>query len=100
MPRYHISDSAKRDIAGIKNFTVEHWGKAKAREYAEGLRAKFRQLAERPQIGRLRAEIQTGLRSLLAMSHVIYYEVRNMDVYIVRVLHKSQDPVLQFPSQP
>jgi len=98
--RYELSLGAQADIAGIKEFTLGHWGKAQAKQYIEEMRERFRHLAKHPKIGRARDDIRGGMRSLLVGSHILYYETRNESVLIIRVVHKSQDPTKQLRSEP
>jgi toxin ParE1/3/4 len=62
-----------------------------ADEFVAIIDEKFRVLAERPSIGRLRNELVEGLRSFPIGRYVIFYLAIPDGIEIVRVLHGARD---------
>jgi toxin ParE1/3/4 len=53
--------------------------------------AKFSELEQFPQIGRIRAEIGLNYRSIPIDNYVIFYRFNGEIVQIMRVLHSARD---------
>ena len=51
----------------------------------------FEMLAKWNESGRRRSELTDGLRSFPIGSYLIFYEIRELDIFIVRVLHGARD---------
>ena len=90
--RIELSIAADRDIDDILDYTHTTFGTVQAEAYYHSLRGCFTLIAENPEIGRARPELAPDLRSYRHRSHVVYYEVRDNDILIVRVLHQRMDP--------
>jgi toxin ParE1/3/4 len=91
MKSLRIADAAQADLRDIKAYTEQAWGAAQARRYLDELSARFALLCKRSQLGRPRAELGTGLRSLPSGGHVIFYKDMDERIEIVRILHASMD---------
>jgi len=87
-----VSNPAQTDLNNIRNFTLNHWGDSKARDYLNQIKKHFLMLMHNPSFGLDRSIISPSLRSFGVGSHVIFY--RNMDncLQIIRILHHKQDP--------
>jgi toxin ParE1/3/4 len=95
MKRWHITDRAKRDLADIRRFTQEQWGLQKADAYLNNIYGKIQLVSKQPGIGIDRSkslQLDYEIRSLLCVSHVIYYTVSKMDISVVAILHKCMIP--------
>ena len=93
MARFELTAAAKRDLSNIADYTIETHGIKQARKYRDGLFATFDTLAHFPQMGRDYNRLKTGYRRHQYESHVIYYRSSADGVRIMRILHKSQDPM-------
>ncbi len=58
------------------------------------IHAQFEMLAKSPHRGRLRDDLQPGLREHHAGSHTIFYVVEPKRITIVDILHERMDPAL------
>jgi len=95
MKQWQISGKAKRDIADIRRFTLEQWGYQKAEEYLNNLYEKIQILAERPSLGiDCSKSLNFGreIRSIVYVSHIIYYVVLETHISVVAILHQSMVP--------
>ena len=91
MAAYRLTPKAADDLDGIHEYTITNFGLEQARDYLNGLRRRFGDLAERPALGRRADRLAPGLRHYPYRSHVVFYMPENEGVLIVRVLHESMD---------
>lgn len=96
MPSYKFSDQATKDLENIIDFTLEHWGEAKAFDYIDDLEMLGERLAENPDIGTKCDIIRNGLLSFPCASHILYYTKYKNGIVIIRVLHNHMDPAQHF----
>lgn len=54
---YRLSPSAEKDLFDIWEYTISTWGEAQAEQYLQMLDARFVNLAEEPQRGKVRDDI-------------------------------------------
>ena len=95
MKRWRLTGKAKHDLTGIRRFTLEQWGRQKAEEYLNNLIEKIQLLAERPSIGvdcSKSLNLGSEVRSIVYVSHIIYYVVSETHISVVAVLHQSMAP--------
>lgn len=90
-PPIRITPRARDDLAGIGRYTAKRWGKAQRTLYLTQLQKRFEFLAERPQLGKHRSDIQAGLYSFPQGQHLVFYLIRNRGIDIVAVLHREMD---------
>ena len=81
---------AKIDLIEIWDYIADD-SEARADTFIDRIDQKFRTLAQRPAIGRLRDELAADLRSFPVGRYVIYYRSLPNGVEIVRVLHSARD---------
>ncbi|MEJ2419284.1 MAG: type II toxin-antitoxin system RelE/ParE family toxin [Exilibacterium sp.] len=54
---FNVTPRAKADLRGIWNYIFDHWSEAQADKYVGELYERFAWLADRPRIGRHRADV-------------------------------------------
>jgi toxin ParE1/3/4 len=91
MGRYELSEAAALDFENIFDFGIDTFGLAQALEYQQGLKKRFDELAEQPELYAAVDDIRTGYRRSVYTSHSIYYRIEPSRVFIVRILGQ-QDP--------
>jgi toxin ParE1/3/4 len=73
------------------------WGEAQGATYMERIERAFRDLSQFPELGRAREEIFPGCRSYPVGEHVIYYEIHDTSITIIRILnsrmHATRDSI-------
>ena len=89
--RYSLSARAERELDEIADYTFERWGRQKAIDYIDRLRARFRWLVENPDLGRRRPELSPEIRSFPEGSHVVFYRVKGETFEVVRILHRARE---------
>jgi len=92
-PCYQFSEIAERDLEEIIDYTFRQWGALQTNAYLDGLEALGQLLAENPDLGTRRDQLHQGLLSFPYESHILYYVKQPAGITIVRVLHRSMDPV-------
>lgn len=98
MAVYRLTPKAVADLEGIYEYTISHFGLARARDYLESLHQHFETLVERPTLGRTADLLAPRLRRSEYRSHVVFCRLDNADVRTVRVLHERMDASRQFVS--
>lgn len=88
---FFLRPKAIQDLEEIADYTFEQWGPEQEDIYLELLHTAFMALSKNPNLGRVYAEVYPGLRGYLAGRHIILYQVSDVAVEIVRVLHHSMD---------
>ena len=88
--RLILSSRAKEDLLEIWEFIADH-DELAADRYIDHLRDRALELLRFPELGRARNEILSGLRSLLARNHLLFYKIEGEEVQILRILHGSMD---------
>ena len=91
MSAYRLLAKAEADYRDIGRYTQRTWGPEQRRTYLIGLVAAFQRLADNPELGRLRPDLRTGLRSYVQGQHVIFYRIGPTTVEILRILHHARD---------
>ena len=85
-----VSAKAKQDLLQIFSYVAGR-NQAAADTIIESIDRKFEQLSRFPFIGRERASLATGLRSIVVRTHLIFYTVERERISIVRVIDGRMD---------
>lgn len=93
--KYRLTPAAKEDIREIWFYSVDTWGEKRAEAYISHLESQFEKLADNPESGRDRSEINKAYRSMPSGKHVIFYMVNENSIDIIGIPHSSMD-VLQY----
>lgn len=91
MTPVEISRRADADLDDILDYSIATQGREAAEAYLELIDAALVRLAEFPELGAPRPELEPELRSLPAGEHRIYYFFDGRTVLVARVLHKAMD---------
>jgi len=94
------SREARSDLSEIWDYYVSVAGRHTADGVVRGIGEACVLLEEHPFAGRPRNEVRSGLRSLSASPHVIFYRVTNDIAEIVRVLDGRRDLDEIFATEP
>ena len=85
-----VSARAERDVIEILDGLARD-NAAAATDLNAQFNQRLTQLTRLPRMGRLRSDIDDGLRGLLVRPYVLFYRIENDDILVVRVLHGSRD---------
>lgn len=85
--------AAARDIDGIWDYiAIEHDNPDAANRLIDQFAVTFQQLATNPGIGRHLDQLKQGLRQFpVRRNYVIFYESRDDQIVVIRVLHASRN---------
>lgn len=86
---------ARIDVAEIWDYIAED-SLLQADAFVNRLDAKLRILSGQPELGRMREEIASGLRSFPIGRYVVFYEIFAEELVVIRVLHSARDVHTQF----
>ena len=86
---FKLSRKAEDDIRSILTYGIEEFGEAQALNYREGLERMFQLIADTPKMGR---QHRGEIRRFPVGSHIIFYEIADDHILILRVRHSSVDP--------
>lgn len=91
MAGYSLSVKAGFDIEEILIHSLDNWGLEQAETYKEGLENCLTLLSKNPYLGASVEWTKTELRSFPYKSHIVFYLVREVDIYVIRILHQRMD---------
>lgn len=93
---FNLTNRAKEDLRGIWHYTLRNWSESQADHYIATLFERFEWLAERPEVGKPRPDIQEGYYCFPHRSHVVFYLIRDDAIDIIGVPHKYMDTEAYF----
>jgi toxin ParE1/3/4 len=88
---YRLTNKASEDIENIFQEGIEKFGLSQAIGYIDDLEKCFEFLSANPKICRQRFEIFPPLRVHLYQAHLVFFEIIEDDILIVRVRHGHED---------
>ena len=92
-----VSERAELDLDEIESHIGTH-NPVAATQFMDRLAEAFERLMRNPRIGRARADLGPGLRTVTEGRYVIFYRIFSGNVEIVRVLHGMRNlPALLKP---
>ena len=86
-----LSRRARADLGSIWRYGVERWSEDRADIYQRKLAATFSMCAEYPDIGVAQPTFGEGVRTSVSGSHIVFYRRKGSGIYVIRILHQSQD---------
>lgn len=95
---FRLSTEAMHRMEAIGHYTESQWDVKQRNHYIYELEHCFQTLATYPQMGTVRNDILTGLRSHPHNQHVIYYVIQDEMILIVDILHAHMDPLQHLSS--
>lgn len=89
MASYRLSERADEDFESIYVFGLLNFGLLQADAYADGLEARFEQIARQPQLYPAIDHVKAEYRLCVYKSHSIYYRTDGNCATIVRILRNQ-----------
>ncbi len=90
MTRYRLTSQAEADLAEIILYIAGDDIDAAIR-ISDSFTNLFELMNENPKMGRLRPELQEGLRSFPESNYIVFYRIWAGRVTIARVLHSARE---------
>ena len=91
MSNYRLSPLAEEDLFKIISTTIESWGSAQAKVYAQTIDSALLKLAQYPDFGKERSDVYNGARSFPVEKHIVFYQVSEVGIDVARILHQRMD---------
>lgn len=91
MSNYRLSPLAEEDLFKIISTTIESWGSAQAKVYAQTIDSALLKLAQYPGFGKERSDVYNGARSFPVEKHIVFYQVSDNGIDVARILHQRMD---------
>jgi toxin ParE1/3/4 len=88
-----ISPAARRDLRSIVQYTAQRYGERQAALYTQKIQKALRLIADNPFAGQARPDIRPGAGLCLLNAIYVFIFLKENQVFIVRLLHQSQNPV-------
>ncbi|WP_419799628.1 MAG: type II toxin-antitoxin system RelE/ParE family toxin [Terasakiella sp.] len=86
MTNFRLTKAAAEDFESIFEFSIDHFGKAQAVKYANGLKMRFSDITNTPKQYPAVDHIAPDYRRSVYGSHAIYYRIETDYILIVRIL--------------
>jgi len=93
-----ISDTAKKDLKKIGEYTLKEWGILQKKYYLDLFKHSFKTLSHTISddsiipLSKPREDIDRGLLSYNVKKHIVYYRESEQEFTIIRILHSRMDP--------
>ncbi len=91
MESFKFSVKAEEDLVEIYSYGILQFGYTQANKYVLGLEETLRRLAQSPFMGKQSDLVLNGLRSFVYKSHMIFYQLEDKGILIVRILNQSRE---------
>ena len=88
--RLVILPEARRDISDILLLTRKRWGSEQRTAYKREIDQALSRLKAYPFVGQSRDDYFVGCRTMLVGQHVVYHQVMDGTVEVLRVLHQRE----------
>lgn len=88
---YSLRQQAQDDLESIWLYSYREWGAEQADNYIRSLLSRFTWLAENPQLGKQRPEINPGYHCFPEGMHLIFYKITRKGIDIIGIPHQSMD---------
>lgn len=93
-PSFFVHERADSDLEEIFDYSVEHFGFARAEQYVYDIERAFKNLADNPKLGaRFDPDVNHYFHYPVG-SHSVFYAPTDKGVEVFRVLHKAMLPAL------
>tara|TARA_E500000331_G_C16773901_1_gene505032 strand:- start:84 stop:380 length:297 start_codon:yes stop_codon:yes gene_type:complete len=91
MKNIKLSKQASIDIDEMYLYGFITFGEDQADLYSEKIKNCLQTLQQNPEIGRLETRVNPAVRRFDIERHVIFYDLTDTDIVIVRIIHCSTD---------
>ena len=92
MAKFELTKKAVEDLADIWNYTYENWSENQADKYYNLLIESFKEIANKPNLGKNYSGIIEKLKGLRVGRHIVFYrEIDERKIQIIRILHEQMD---------
>jgi toxin ParE1/3/4 len=91
MTIFKITPRAKESLKEIGRYTLKKWGKTQRNDYLRAIDSRFEWLANNPDMGRHRNDIEEGYYSYRHREHLIFYVIMSDHISVIGIPHTAMD---------
>ncbi len=88
---YQLTVKATEDLTDIWQYTFHAWSESQADKYFSELIEACQILANNPNLGKNYPNITTNYFGYLINKHIIFYEISDEGILVIRILHGRAD---------
>lgn len=88
---YRLTQAAEDDLVNIYLDSIRLFGRAQAERYYAGLHGIFDFLEQNPNVARKRLHIQPPARMHPHKSHLVFYQLEDQGILIIRIRHAHEN---------
>jgi toxin ParE1/3/4 len=96
MKNYKLTKQADQDIEDILFYTKQNWGDIQMEKYAKQIFDTIDYICNYPEIGSSVSYISQSTRKTFVGTHIIFYQLKFENIWILRILHTSMDIQVTF----
>ncbi len=82
---------AVTDLNAIWNYTYSTWSEIQADKYYFQIKACCNEISKRPFLGKPYEEISSGLCGVIVGKHIVFHQLLDSEIHILRILHNRMD---------
>ncbi len=97
--KIRLTERARRDLAGIAEYTERQWGTRQRNRYLAQLENRFSWLARNSQLGIHRPDIKEGYYCFPEGRHLIFFLKAESTLDIIGIPHQDMDIVGWFDTE-
>ncbi|MBM82660.1 MAG: hypothetical protein CMJ78_19020 [Planctomycetaceae bacterium] len=86
-----LTERARKDIATIRKYSIENWGKKTAERYIDDFQSAFDRIKTHPNLLQSVSNLHESLRFYRVNQHVLVCSVRPQATIVVSVFHGRMD---------
>ena len=86
-----ITDPANQDLEQIADYLGMNYGLNRSETFISEINERMKYIAQFPYIGRSREELSPNSRSLSYSRYLIFYQVKETSIEIIRIANGYQD---------
>jgi toxin ParE1/3/4 len=83
---------ALADFDDIADYSLDRWGTSQVRDYMGQLLKTLDNLAQFPELGVKRSDLDSALYSFPTLEHLVFYRFNDHELVVRRILHKRRLP--------
>lgn len=89
--RLYLTDRAVRDIADIREYSVEQFGRRVANQYLSTIENTLNLLKSSPSLLRDQPELHSWFKFYRCKKHILVCDQQAGDIYVLTLIHTSMD---------
>lgn len=91
MKSIKLAKQASLDVDEMYLYGLINFGETQADLYSEKIKNSLKTIQANPEIGRLVTRVYPAVRRFDFERHVIFYDINDDEIFIVRIIHCSTD---------